>query len=334
MLLTLDERLLALGIGLLVALLLAALTPLHSLLFLDAPRRVIHSVFYELIRKMNRQGRSSTTLYRRGFIVCFLVILLALVAGWLSSTLTRLDGWYGLPDVVLIAYLLLPLAADISRMQSTYQHIHTGNLEAARISVAGFHRRDTHTADQATLIRTTVEAVAIALVQTFMGRVVAYIIAGAYGLALYAAIELLQRYIAMHAHSRSDAFGRWPVRMMRIMLALPVRIGGVVLAISAMFAPGVHVGKAFSALLDSLSTPHEESGAPAMAVMAGGLGIALGGNRTLNGHTVERRWLEYGTPRPGSGQLQRARYWACACLVVVLLIVMLCYTAMTHGLAV
>lgn len=263
-------------------------------------RRVGHPVglFARLIalceRTGNRPALSAPARRGSGVLTILLLLLVAGGGGWLLQLgLERALGVWAWPVVALAAY---PALAQ----RSLYQHVRpvalalvSGDLGAARQSVAMIVGRDTAELDEAGVARAAIES----LSESFCDGVVAplfwLLLLGLPGAWAYKAINTADSLIG-HPEQQWRAFGWAAARSDDLLNLIPARLAGALICLAA--GRGWHI-----LWRDARNHASPNAGWPE-AAMAGALGVRLAGPVSYDGAMVAKLWIGDGRA-PGTTDL-------------------------------
>jgi len=198
--------------------------------------------------------------------------------------------------------------------------LRTGELGAARASVAMIVGRDTANLSEPEITRAVFETVAESLNDGVIAPLFWLAVGGPVGMAAYKATNTLDSIFG-HRNERYRQFGWASARMDDLVNLIPARMTAALVWVVALLAPGLNARNSIHATLrDARKQPSPNSGYPEAAI-AGALGVQFGGVNFYGGVRSQKeflgdalqplRWPLYGT-------LRRVVY-ATAALFVLLL---------------
>ncbi len=163
------------------------------------------------------------------------------------------------------------------------------DLETARKMVGHIVGRDTFNLDRHGVTRATVETVAENTVDGIIAPLFYAFIGGAPLAMAYKAVNTLDSMVG-YKNERYLYFGRFSARLDDVINYIPARIGGFLL-LAASLIMGKNTFRAFKTLVrDSGKHPSPNSGIPE-AVVAGSLGVRLGGMNFYQGKESFRQYI-------------------------------------------
>lgn len=301
---------------LVIALVLDALLGGVPLLFrfLPHPVMLIGRVIEAAERKLNRPHRSQATRRWRGVLLVAVMVVATAVVGSAVSWLTFhvRNAWV----------LELILTTALIAQRSLYVHVRAvaealakGGLEAGRQAVAHIVGRDPASLDAHGVGRAAIESCAENFSDGVVAPVFWYLVAGFPGLLVYKTVNTMDSMIG-HRSERYRAFGMAAARLDDALNFLPARLSGLLLALAAAFVPNAVVRESFRVMLRDHGKHASPNAGWPEAAAAGALGLALGGPRHYQGHSVSEPWMGDGTARAGVSDIQRMlSLYAVACLL-------------------
>ena len=266
----------------------------------DPPRlwdRVPHpvAVFGGLIaffdRKLNRPQRSDRDRFWRGMLAAFVLVALAGFAGyalqWLCAQIPY--GWIAGAAIgsVLIAY------------RSLFNHVRAVadgldvSLAQGRAAVGHIVGRDPDSLDEHGVSRAAIESAAENFSDGVVAPVIWFAVLGLPGLFAYKAINTLDSMIG-HRDSDYEHFGKFAARLDDAVNAVPARIAGLLIVITAGIGIGTKGGDAWAAAIRDAEKHRSINAGWPEAAMAGALGIALAGPRQYRDFIVDDAWMNDG----------------------------------------
>jgi len=260
------------------------------------PVRLMGRLIACLERRLNRPGAGkwharlagvtlvAAVLGTVGFVSCFLLWFCGQVSGWLVWAVS-VWGVY-----VSIAPRELARAAEAVR-RPLVQTPHT-DLAMARHQVGQIVGRDTERMDEREVVRAAVETVAENMVDALISPVMYALLFGMPGALLYRAINTLDSMVG-YKNDTYRHFGWAAARLDDVANWLPARLTGWMLLLIGCFRRLDVKGGWMAWRLDAPSHPSPNSGIPE-AVVAGLLGVRLGGLNWYQGQPSQRAFLGRG----------------------------------------
>jgi len=94
-----------------------------------------------------------------------------------------------------------------------------------------------------------------------------------------------------HHDSTYEHFGKFAARLDDAVMAVPARIAGLLIVITAAIGIGTRGGAAWSAVIDDAEKHRSVNAGWPEAAMAGALGLALAGPRQYRDFIVDDAWM-------------------------------------------
>ena len=215
-------------------------------------------------------------------------------AGW-AITVAAGTGW-GVMALVLIATTGLAQRSLHDHVAAVARPLLAGDLAAARTAVAAIVGRDTLALDESGVAVAAIESLA----ESFCDGVVApacwFLVAGLPGLLVCKAINTADSMIG-HRDERHGDFGWAAARADDVIMLLPARLSGVLVAVAG--------GSGLATMWRDAKKHASPNGGWPEAAMAGALGRQLGGAVAYGGEPACRALLGDG-PGPMAADLARA----------------------------
>ena len=298
----------------------------------DPPRvyaRIPHpvAVFGGLIaffdKKLNREQRSDRARFWRGALTTVFLVSLATAAGygiqWGLSQVTY--GWIAGAAIasVFIAYRsLFNHVRDVARALAV-------SLADGRAAVSHIVGRDPGSLDEHGVSRAAIESAAENFSDGVVAPVLWFAVLGLPGLFFCKAVNTLDSMIG-HRDSRYEHFGKFAARLDDAVMAVPARVAGLLIVLTAAIGIGTRGGAAWSSVIDDAEKHRSVNAGWPEAAMAGALGLALAGPRQYRDFIVDDAWMnESGRADATADDIDRALSLyrkAGAGLAALLLIVM------------
>lgn len=261
----------------------------------------------ELVRRLNKKGRSARELKVRAFFLTLAMAAFGLLIGIAAHRIALYPlGW--------VTSLLL-LCATVSAMGPVRLLQRAARAEAPidRATISSLLRpivRDSFDhADAHTLARRTLETGVIGLNLFFVMPLFWFLLGGAPAMMVVVMVSAL----AVAAEDAAEGERQPFVRVVRAISGwfeiIPAWITGLFVSLAALFVSRATPRKALTVMLSQARTFRPSRQGVPVAALAGALGVTLGGpRRHENGHTVAHGWVgAKGTSaRVPRGDLQRA----------------------------
>lgn len=292
-------------IGVLVADMLLGLVPgMAGLIPVSA--RVFTAIGTFLEKRLNRTGRSPVTLIVRGILVLLIVLALAVAAGLVVVGVSeRLPyGW-----VLGVVVLLLCIGGrDIAlTLHRGLRLIASDDIGATRELATQLSGRDASRLDRFGVGRVVIETAAVGFSRRVVTPVFWFILLGFPGLLVSRAVSRLAR-TAMHRERSAQAFGTAALALDHALGLIPSYLAGYLLAIGAIVSPSAAFRRGLHFMsLDAQRDPIVNDGR-VNGVIAGALGLALGGPFGTKGGGVRDNWIGNGRARVGQSDMRRVLY--------------------------
>lgn len=274
---------------------------------IGALRRVPRRLWVEVARRLDRSERSIATLSRRGLLLVLATAAIAGAAGWALHVLARRysAGW--LAELVVLVLLLGQ--RDLFRgLVAVERALRRGGLEAGRAALVAHVGGAGAASDAHGVARLACAAGAERFVVVVVARAFWYAALGLAGLCACTALLSLAG-IAAATRDGAPPFGQPAALARAALLWLPARLGAVLIVVATLVVPGASPMGALAVLRrDRMKFSDAQAGWP-VAVLAGGLGLALGG-------PPGGAWIGDGRARAEPDDLRRTIYLlVVACLL-------------------
>lgn len=291
---------------LLLALLADAIAgrPFASAPSLLTPVSLTRRLVEELDRRLNRPQRGETTLLVRGVLVVLVLVVLGLgggaAVGWLSRSLP-----YGFFLELFVVFACVSARQPWQRTANVRWLIGQDGHEAARAALQVQGVEHASGLDQYGVVRTALECLVKALNQTVIAPGFWYLLLGLPGLFLWMVIDIADAEIGRRTGDYRN-FGLTAARLDDALNFLPARLTGFVICAAAVFLGTANPMAAIRTMwLHARYHRSINAGWP-QAALAGALGLALGGPRTIGDAVVRDVWIGNGRARTNEHDLTRA----------------------------
>ena len=273
------------------------LTMLAVALVLDAlagdPRWLPHPVvamgkgIAALERLFNRPQASPASLRWRGVVTVNLLVLATGFSSWgviyLAGLLSPALAW--LVGLVMLYYTLAGRSLAQAAL-SVWRPLAAEDIESARRAIGMFVGRDTQALDEGEIARATVETVAENLADGFVAPLMYALIGGPPLAMVYKVINTMDSMLGYKSPQLLH-FGWAAARLDDIANYLPARLAALLLLVAGMLR-GINPGPALATWRRDAAKHPSPNGGATEAVMAGLLGVALGGVNFYQGVASSR----------------------------------------------
>ncbi|NQU69431.1 MAG: cobalamin biosynthesis protein [Rhodospirillales bacterium] len=224
--------------------------------------------------RLNRPQRSASNRKFRGAIAALLMLGLGFgIGNGLEELVSRVPrGWMW---EVLLATTMLTQRRGMDTSRNIRKALDRNEPDAARSLLGREVSYDTSHEDAHGLARGAIETCAIRFCDGAVAPVFWYVVLGLPGLIAFRAINVMAHALG----DRSGAFGMTAARLDRVFNIVLAPICGVVISVSAAFAPTANPVQAFKVMGDAVRGRGSLVAPWTMGAMAGALGLALGGPR-------------------------------------------------------
>jgi len=253
---------------------------------------------------------------RRGRGVVTVVVLVGAAAalGWVVAFLCRGSLLGAAVEAVLVAVLVAQKSL-FDHVAAVAQALERGGLRAGREAVRHIVGRDPASLDAHGVARAAIESLAENFGDGVVAPVFWYLLLGLPGLFAYKMANTLDSMIG-HEGPRYRAFGWAAARFDDLANFIPARLGGLLLAVAALFAKGCRPGRAVAIMLRDAKKHRSLNAGWPEGAMAGALGLALAGPRRYADGVVADPWIGEGSARAAIPDIVRAlALYRLACLI-------------------
>jgi adenosylcobinamide-phosphate synthase len=229
----------------------------------------------DLERRLNRETRRQSARFIRGVVVALLLGGGGYLVGRAMCFAAAMPyGW--IAELVFLS-LCVNFMTPLKLVRRIIRHLKNNELPAAASALQPYLREPLDKADSHTLLRKTIEFIALSLNLFLTAPALWFLAAGPMGLSLYVTYSALHQAFGL-SDERRKYFGRC-VRVIDTLLNIvPALFTSLLLCLSALFVSKSSLWRAFTTLFSqgwSERSPY--LGGP-LAAMAGGLGVTLGGS--------------------------------------------------------
>jgi adenosylcobinamide-phosphate synthase len=265
--------------------------------FGDPPRvygRIPHPValFGSLIaffdKKLNREQRSDRARIWRGALTTVFLVAAAGFAGygtqWLLSQVE-----YGWVAGAAIASVFIAYRSLFNHVRNVARGLDV-SLAEGRAAVSHIVGRDPDSLDEHGVARAAIESAAENFSDGVVAPIIWFALLGLPGLFICKAVNTLDSMIGHH-DSTYEHFGKFAARLDDAVMAVPARIAGLLIVITASIGFGTRGGAAWTAAIDDAEKHRSVNAGWPEAAMAGALGLALAGPRHYRDFIVDDAWM-------------------------------------------
>jgi adenosylcobinamide-phosphate synthase len=241
---------------------------------LASPIAAMAALARGLDRRLNRPQRSASNRKFRGAVAAVFMLALGFgIGAGLEELASRVPrGWMW---EVLLATTMLTYRRGMDTSRNIGKALDRNEPDAARILLGREVSFDTPHEDAHGLARGAIETCAMRLCDGAVAPVFWYVVLGLPGLIAFRAVNVMAQALG----DRSGAFGMTAARLDRVFNIVLAPICGVVISISAAFAPTANPVQAFKVMGAAVRGRGSLVAPWTMGAMAGALGLTLGGPR-------------------------------------------------------
>lgn len=249
--------------------------------------------------RLNRSQRSAANRKFRGAIAVLFMLGLSVGIGLgIDELLSQIPrGWMW---EIFVVTTMLTLRRHIDASRQIRKALDSANLDGARGLLGREVSYDTSHEDAHGLARGAVEICATGFCQGLVAPAFWYAVAGLPGLIAFRAVNVT----ALELGIRSGPFGLTAARLDRVLNIVLAPICGVVISVSAAFAPVAKPVQAFNAMCQAARSHAALVPSWTVGAMAGALGLSLGGPR----RDAPDPWIGDGRARATPQDIGRAIY--------------------------
>ncbi len=257
---------------------------------LPHPVVVIGWVIARLESVWNRVSYAPARRRVLGGLMACLVVLVAALSAWLVLVLlARVSPILAVLGNVWLVSTTIAWKGLRGAGRQVAEALVRDGIAAARVEVGKVVGRDTDNLSEREVVRATVETLA----ENTVDGIIAPVLYGLIGLAplalAYRAVNTLDSMVG-YKNERYREFGFFSARLDDVANWLPARLTGGLMLV-ALFLLKMRVGAGFRTLLrDAGKHPSPNGGIPE-SIVAGGLGVRLGGYNSYHGVTSLRAYM-------------------------------------------
>ncbi len=253
-------------------------------------------VLRTLERKLNREHRSEKERETRGILLVAMVVINALVLGYVLAWLC--SGNLGFVELLIVA-ACLPVRACVDISLSIHKHLLAGDVAKARQALEGTPWKHHVLLDEFGLARAAIELTAVHWACKIVAPLFWYALLGLPGLFLSKLVYLLQEVISP-ANQSATAFAKATVGLNHFLHVVPVRLAAYVCLIASLFLPSGKWREASARMAGGWGASLHQV---ALLGFAAVLGVSLGGPASAY---LSGQWVEAGTVRTTAHDVRRS----------------------------
>ncbi|MBU6475768.1 MAG: cobalamin biosynthesis protein [Alphaproteobacteria bacterium] len=278
----------------------------------------------EIDRRLNRPERPQSVRIVRGAAAGLVMGALAVAVGLLVRSTAHMV--YGIPVQLLFLACCVNFMMPVKVARQVLKDI--GDLPRAKAVLQPYLREPLEHADGHTVIRKTIEFIALSFNRFLLGPVFWLLAAGPVGLSLYVTYAALQDAFGL-PDKRRKYFGQFVRGADTLMNIVPAAISVAFIAASGLFVRRVNPWRETVSVLRQSSASGLAYPNWLMSAMANGLGVMLGGAVRYNADYVDNGvWLG---PQDASARLMpedlqggmRLQYIFLLCISVMISVFMI-----------
>lgn len=293
-------------LALLLNLLLGGPRSLYASIAFLHPLAFFEKIAFKLSEKLNRFRRDDKTRRFRGLILTFSLVGMAITLGVLLTRFFLVPGGEYMEIMLLALFFgarpLLDWGRQIKKLL-----LHTPEIISAELLPLKLIRRQQKEYDSSTVLRGTIEAMALGLSEQVIAPLFYYLMLGWPGVLAVSTVTVLDRLIG-YRNSQYAEFGKTAAVLHTILQWIPARITGILICITACFAPKCSPLAAVTIMLQQANRAVSRNAGWPIGAVAGALNITLGGPRTLFGSYIADQWIGEGKTQVSLDSL-KAMQW-------------------------
>ena len=272
--------------------------------------RVAHPVamFGKLVavfeRALNINTKSNRHRFWMGTLTTVCLVSFASGVGYgIQWLLAQIN--YGWVIGALIGSIFIAYRSLFNHVRAVAEALHV-SLQAAQQAVSHIVGRDTNTLDEHGVGRAAVEWAAENFSDGVVAPVIWFALLGLPGLFFYKAVNTLDSMIG-HRDSQYEYFGKFAARLDDSVNAIPARIAGMFIVLTASVSSNTRGSMAWKAVVNDAEKHKSVNAGWPEAAMAGALGLALAGPRKYREVNIDYAWMNKdGRSEARAEDIQRA----------------------------
>ncbi len=238
------------------------------------------STLEKALYNYGRKRQAGTILVTTVLFVSAAVSLAILATAWLLSP------WFYLVVTSLLCWQILAARSLAEESKPVYYALRNQDLSASRRKLAMIVGRDTSALEEPDVVRATVETIAENTTDGIVAPLFYFMLGGVPAAIIYKAINTMDSMLG-YKNDRYREFGRRAALLDDIANYLPARISALIM-LSACAASGFSASGAWKIWRRDRRKHKSPNAGQTEAVMAGALGIALGGASRYGGVLIEK----------------------------------------------
>jgi adenosylcobinamide-phosphate synthase len=269
--------------------------------FLPYYYRWMHEAGLDFEKRLNRAERPQSVRLARGVAVGVVMGVLASIIGFIVWY-AALYGAIGIFLVLLFLSCCVTFMTPMKVVKQIRKHLAAGELPLAIAALQPYMAESLKDEDEHTVIRKTIEFIAISLNQFLLAPIFWFIIAGPVGLSLYVTYSALRHACGL-PDQRRRYFGQFARGMDTIMNILPAAVSTFFLTLSALFVSRSNPLRAAETVWKQTRSYGLCYEGWLITALAGGLGVTLGGPiRYADDYSKNYPWV--GPPQSSARLIQ------------------------------
>ncbi len=269
---------------------------------LDLPRNGIQRLTVWFDRKLNREKRGRLTLRLRGAVIAVVVLSVAAAAGYgIDAAVQR----HIAPVSAIVLVFMLAMGRPIAALRKVRSALRAGDDRRASVLAAALVRYDVVRTDRYAIGRAAVEGAPRVFADGVLASLFWFLMLGLPAVFVYRSIGWAADVIGRHSPKHADI--GFTVSRLDDVLSLPgALLAGPLLSLAALFCPGGNVVRGLAGWCGDFFRRGPVAGYRVEGVMAGILGLSLGGPRVMDGETLPGPWIGQGRARVEIADIERA----------------------------
>ncbi|NLK02465.1 MAG: cobalamin biosynthesis protein CobD [Clostridiaceae bacterium] len=273
------------------------------------------SVLEKALYNSSRKRQAGTVLVVTVLFVSAAVSVAMLAAAWLLSP------WLYLAVASLLCWQILAARSLAEESKLVYNALQNQDLPAARQKLAMIVGRDTTDLEVPDVVRATVETIAENTADGIIAPLFYFMLGGIPAAIIYKAINTMDSMLG-YQNDRYREFGRRAALLDDVANYLPARLSALIMLLASAIS-GFSVSGAWKIWRRDRRKHKSPNAGQTEAVMAGALGIVLGGASRYGGVMVEKPALGDPVRAVEIEDIKRAqtiKWWTTALMLILILI--------------
>lgn len=241
--------------------------------------------------RLDKKTRQRPDLMFRGFVICMVALLVALVLGGYVEVFIERFSYGGLVEVILLSLFLSAGAIWYSLLKLYFAMGAKDKLsKGAYFSIARTMRRNLNAGDDFAITRVALGLAARGFDKALIAPSLWYLIGGLPLVMVYSALAALTWRFGKDGFN--TGFAAVPMALERLMGYVPSLFSALLLTLAASITPTAKLLSGISAWLGVKDrAPYEQGGAP-LSALAWSLKLSLGGaTQDISGSAIKAEWV-------------------------------------------